>query len=158
MSELVEFLRARLARDEQIARAATPGPWRWDIRNEGSMDEQPELVSTTAPTETSILLTAAGEFDAGFVCVDSPDREHIARHDPARVLAEVDAKRRIIDEHMPTPVDAVAWEDDQAAPFGCRTCAFSSEEGVRGWGYCLTLRLLALLYASHKDYREEWRP
>jgi len=61
-------------------------------------------------------------------------------------LAEVDAKRRIIDLH-----------DDVSG--GCRTCmdAELSNDGpdAAAWP-CPTLRLLALPYADHPGYREEW--
>jgi hypothetical protein len=53
--------------------------------------------------------------------------EHIARHDPARVLADVEAKRRIVEWDAEQPVD----------------------RGV--------LNILASVYADHPDYREEWR-
>ena len=69
---------------------------------------------------------------------------HIARHDPARVLAEVDAKRRMLAIHHP-----YVPEPDQA----CLGCA-----GGIVWTDCPVLRLLALPYASHPDYRAEWRP
>jgi hypothetical protein len=64
---------------------------------------------------------------------------HIARHDPARVLAEVEAKRRIVEmgaSYVP-----------------------ELEHGDNGeWALDATLRLLALPYADHPDYRQEWRP
>ncbi|MFD3802629.1 DUF6221 family protein [Streptomyces sp. NPDC058619] len=70
----------------------------------------------------------------------------------ARVLAEVVAKRQLLDEHGDT--------NDGS----CGTCVDGQ------WGYpvlgsstpqphpCRTLRLLALPYANHPDYREDWRP
>src|SRR5688572_20799212 len=70
---LTEFLLARLTEDEAAARAAAgehgvyPGTW-WGQE--------------------------AGGEPSG---VSSEDGAHIARHDPARVLAECEAKRRIVD-------------------------------------------------------------
>lgn len=72
-----------------------------------------------------------------------------------RMLAEVEAKRRILDGHVPT--------DDRAPERGevCRTC---HEDLCDGWepdplGHpCPTVRLLALPYADKPGYREEWRP
>jgi hypothetical protein len=61
---------------------------------------------------------------------------HIARHDPARVLAEVVAKRRILDLFTP-PVSE--W----------------GSETLRLYGLA---QLLALPYADRPGYREEWRP
>jgi hypothetical protein len=57
--------------------------------------------------------------------------EHIARWDPARVLAEVNAKRRILDEAV-------------------RLMSYDGEFQF--------LELLALPYADRPGYREEWRP
>ena len=55
---------------------------------------------------------------------------HMARRDPARALVEVEAKRRITERHA--------------------SCGGPSP--------CEDLRLLALPYAGHADYRDEWRP
>lgn len=146
MNELVEFLRARLDEDEAAAKRAAAVASRWV--DAGSL----LLGLTEEPNIYELDFAAATNYRYDDALT------HAARHDPDRVLADVQAKRRIMDEHMPTPVDAVAWEDDQEAPYGCRTCAFSSEEGVRGWGYCLTLKLLALPHAGHEHYRDKWRP
>jgi hypothetical protein len=70
---------------------------------------------------------------------------HIARHDPARVLADCDAKRRIVErlsgylssEHDPEPEGAWELLDDHA------------------WA---TLYALALPFADHPDYDPSWRP
>jgi len=53
---------------------------------------------------------------------------------PTRVLAECETKRRIVElcAYWQRPVDGLDGED--------------------------ILRLLALPYADHPDYREEWRP
>lgn len=58
--------------------------------------------------------------------------DHIARHDPKRTLAEVKCKRRILAE---VPCTDLGRD-----------------------GYCRTAKLLALPYADHPDYRDEWRP
>lgn len=86
---------------------------------------------------------------------DGPsDGAHIARWLPARVLAECEVKRRIVDEHKPTkPKYSTRMER------GCLTCGTA-----QGWddraneANCNTLRLLALPYADHPEFREEWRP
>lgn len=81
--------------------------------------------------------------------------EHIARHDPARVLREVEAKRRIIDEHR-----EISGE--------CQTCAYFGDDEDSGGNVfryrenadypCMTVQLLALPYADHPDYQADWRP
>lgn len=70
--------------------------------------------------------------------------DHIARHDPARVLAEVDAKRRILAEVYPEVAKAEELIQEEWHSGG-------NADGD-------LLRLLALPYADHPDYRQEWRP
>ncbi|MFB6776511.1 DUF6221 family protein [Streptomyces sp. NPDC056352] len=80
---------------------------------------------------------------------------HIARHDPARVLREVEAKRQTINRHSPVP-----GSDGQAHDTTiCDACsAYDREDGVQvGQQYpCDTIRLLTLPYADHPDYRSDW--
>ena len=64
--------------------------------------------------------------------------EHFAYRTPGRTLAECEAKRRIVD-------DAMALGPDGRVMFPSRQ-----------HGY--VMRCLALPYADHPDYREEWRP
>lgn len=64
------------------------------------------------------------------------------RHDPARVLAEVDAKRRILD----------TWECEN------QDRDRHVEGETRAWLMDEVLQALALPYASHPDYRQAWRP
>ncbi|BFP50005.1 hypothetical protein KCMC57_63730 (plasmid) [Kitasatospora sp. CMC57] len=144
-AELLAFLRARLndtARKAQAAIRDGAARWHAELNREydgyAVADEHGEPVAYNEGAPSIAQAT------------------HIAEHDPARVLAEVDAKRRIIDEHA----------DD----FGdCRVCAdpaTSSDDvdGNRDWSRtakpspCQTLRLLALPYAGHPDYRPEWVP
>src|SRR6266851_9644248 len=80
MIDLVVFLNARLRDDEAAARAAAPGPWRG--RDAGSWSE-------VAPAK------GTGP--------EAADTEHIARHDPARVLREVAAKRAILEFYLEPP-------------------------------------------------------
>lgn len=76
-------------------------------------------------------------------------RKRITAHEgnrTSRALAEVAAKRRIMKAHERLPDGAF-----------CITC--DAPSGIPGEPYgCTTLRLLALPYADHPGYREEWRP
>lgn len=151
MTDLVTFLRTRLDDDEQIARAALnpkrPGDWEWR-------------------KDSRTTVTVGGD-----PIQPSPGVErgpHIARWHPARVLAEVAAKRRILD-------DMAAWK--HAVIDDCwYTCRAATEERDGGescdesegsGGPCTCgldkrrdaiARLLALPFASHPDYDETWRP
>jgi len=78
---------------------------------------------------------------------------HIARNDPAAVLADVAAKRLILAEHQPRS-ERASWDEDVTI---CATCRY---DGGLDWvAYpCPTVRLLASAYASRPGYRSEWRP
>jgi hypothetical protein len=123
-ADLVAFLTARLDEDRKIAFEAGNGgfePWTFD----------PEL---TWESEAGPVHGKYGSWNG----------QHIARHDPARVLAEVDAKRRILNEF--TMIELPARSSGDTAAVG----AFVKMQAV--------LRLLALPYADHPDYRPEWAP
>lgn len=71
------------------------------------------------------------------------------------VLVECEAKRRIVAMHHDDREHACPNEDGATDHYG----------HLHGWAeedqypqICPTLRLLALPYADHRDYREEWRP
>lgn len=159
MTDLTDFLLARIAEDEEVARAAIrpdrPGThWHWVMdatdtpvalghlqraQNDGesvslrTVEEYPTRNGWSLPH----FVVQSGE-------VHGSGGEHIARWDPARVLAECQAKRRI--------VKAWASARDAANDTGeMRT--YGEEEGLEE-----ALRLLALPYADHPDYRDEWRP
>jgi hypothetical protein len=123
--DLVEFLRARLARDEQIARDSSSAPWKATPSGTINLDSD-------APA-----FVAKAENDAY--------AEHIARHHPARTLAEVAARRQIVDDY-----EKNAWILAQ----GHRTPELEAAQAARE----PVLRLLALPYAAHPAYRPEWRP
>ncbi|MFC8491795.1 DUF6221 family protein [Streptomyces sp. NPDC057235] len=123
-SDILAFLRARFDEDFTDARAAKPGPWHADG---GS-------VYATHPTDEVVTYTESAD--------------HIARHHPKRVLAEVEAKRKLLELHREI-------EDPEAMQDFCYTCDVTGEYPEYP---CTTLRLLALPYASHPDYRDTWRP
>ncbi|MGI5171892.1 DUF6221 family protein [Spirillospora sp. CA-253888] len=140
MNDLVAFLLARLDEDEQAARDA--GGDRWHIG---------DAVDPTKPCNVHTFPDVRGVAqECGWL-----HAEHIARHAPERVLAEVEAKRRIIAEHSLRPAEELLTG---APEFGCETCHDHSEYGIRPRGWCETLRLLSLPYADRPGYREEWRP
>lgn len=84
--------------------------------------------------------------DCGPCCSECPTCPN-----PGRVLAECDAKRRIVEHHA----RVADPEGDDLADL-CAVCDANGPE-AQGWP-CDTLRLLALPYADHPEYREEWRP
>jgi hypothetical protein len=121
---LTEFLLARIAEDEVVARAAADKDLdRWaaggGVEAEWRDGMDPDLNTMIAYDEGRPTEAQA---------------EHIARHDPARVLAECAAKRRIVEMH-----EAAVNHDEMC-----------------GWP-CETLLALAAVYADNPEFRDEWR-
>ncbi|MCL6734393.1 DUF6221 family protein [Streptomyces neyagawaensis] len=128
MDDLVQWLRAQLDQDERIARRAGGLAW----------SRPPEYLGDPAAIRDSE--------QERVVCYEGWPSEgqavHIAEWDPARVLREIDAKRRIIDQHE----------------------RYSAERRrmMGGWDPqsddSPILAALAAVYADRPGYREEWRP
>lgn len=98
----IAFLRARLDEDEQVARVATAGSWRWE--NEEFEDEPcphisewchhgPDLQSSALDGwgDPLVVIRSYG-YDTNGIYIKRPDAEHIAHWDPKRVLSEVEVK------------------------------------------------------------------
>lgn len=141
MPDLATWLRDQLDEDERVARAATPGQWAVfvetydvvEIRTAASREDR------RGPTDQVVT---PGDYEA----VDRPDAEHIARHDPARILAEVAAKRAIIDFHDPGP----GWGY-------CAECVDPTDSDLKSEWPCWHIRVLAVPYAGEPGYLDEWR-
>lgn len=161
MTTLTDFLLARIAEDEAVARGAIdperPGThWRWIDAGEqgGPAEPDPETGGEYLDMQASIWLCTVEEFPTSSVGplpavaiasaqeVKSGAAAHIACFDPARVLAECEAKRRIVHEF--TGESPHANYDD---------CGDECVGNALHW----VLRVLAQPYADHPDYREEWR-
>jgi Family of unknown function (DUF6221) len=119
VKDLVEFLRARLDEDGQAARVAKSDDY-WHAWHESTL--------------------AAWQFKDDVAA-------YVTKLVPTRELAEVDAKRRIVDwcegaieagEIKPNST----WNDDAAG----------AEVGEH------VLQLMALPYADHPDYDPKWAP
>jgi hypothetical protein len=140
---IVEFLLARLQEDDDTARAATAGPWHDDGGCVSNADYQ--------ITDYGAYTQANGEPEEWEERQQRADSAHIARHDPARVLREVAAKRRIMERHSLsgatkfTAYCAGGHYDSDGFP------EVELED-------CPELRDLAAIYSAHPSYREEWKP
>lgn len=95
---------------------------------------------------------------------DEGAAEHIALHDPAHELAEIDAKRRRLERHRPerrrlTLLDADG--ETSHAFYVCTACTpnLTIEPGqdVVEWP-CPDIRDDAAVYSGNPGYRSEWRP
>jgi hypothetical protein len=141
MDELVRWLREQLDRDEGLAKTAfgdhNAAVARWNEPWSGTVEIGPD--------------------EDDLPCYDSGISRHIVNWDPARALAEVDAKRRILDLHAPST--------DHKSRAVCQHCSelCHSRSGLGcddpDAPYpCPTVQLVALPYTDRAGYREEWRP
>ena len=153
---LADFLLARIAEDEAVAKAAPCDNAGWFV--DPSPGHDGEWLVDSNPS---------------LICYGNSNRdtqEHIARHDPARVLAECEAKRRIVKWHKNWPV-LVETRPEQSRMDGTvdtvpyrmtKQIAWATEQQYRErFGSepptGPILRFLALPYADHPDFRDEWR-
>lgn len=72
---------------------------------------------------------------------------------PARVLADVAAKRKVMELHEIVPADVGFG---QSKGFGCVTCDWDRDYGIAPTGGCDTLRALASVYATHPSFNPDW--
>lgn len=139
MNDLIEFLRARLDEDAAVVRALTvPHEWHTGPGDDPEWTSE-ELVCMWPPE-----FHTPYEQDKHWrgLPVSGPElAAHVARHDPARVLREVEAKRQILEAHGGDLGPQVMF---------CPHCEHDTP--------CPTVRLLAAVYADHPDYRPEWAP
>jgi hypothetical protein len=126
MDDLVQFLHTQLDEDERAARRA------------GDSFRQIGETGVIVATEGDRAEECASANWAGIA-------EHIVRHDPARVLREVEVKRQVIREREDARATAEADPSDVSAR-------------VALLAFGIALRALASVYADHPDYREEWAP
>lgn len=169
---LTGFLFERIAEDEAVARAASIGSESWRL---GEFDETVLWWPPSSPEKIAWNREHFGDEAAaaharwgGQTIESSGDKiaPHIARHDPARVLAECGAKRRLVALHeraiwfQPSSplIDRATGRpitEEGTHPGGCIVCA--GDDSSASWP-CDTLRVLASVYADHADYRDEWKP
>jgi hypothetical protein len=149
VTTLTEFLEARLAEDQEAAEAAGRTPWTF---KEVDWLDYGRWIIEDEEDETTVFRDVNGAYYAAV---------HAARHDPARVLREVSAKRAILEAHKVTvrkedrlPFDPYTGEPtEEQYEVECEICGWVDTDPTTA---CLTLRHLAAAYSDHKDFREEW--
>ena len=146
--KLAEFLTARIDEDEATARAAC-------IPASDRYLPHPELTIWRYVEDEEVIFDYNdGDSWPRYVTMDNEGihasvsevtGRHIARHDPARVLAECEAKRRIVEGLQNILRDAPEQADGTA---------------LRGYVEALwvVVQELAAVYADHPDYRPGWKP
>jgi hypothetical protein len=143
---------ARIAEDEEVARAASPAPWSYP----GVASVAGGTLYDSTRRIADVTYEQPEDHDGSIVrhlLVPEADANgtHMARWDPARVLAECEAKRRIVSLHTTEP--RVIWREEVVDGDPDPRLVPHVESAPNP-----TLRLLALPYTDHPDYDETWRP
>jgi hypothetical protein len=141
---LVEFLTARL--DEDEAPTWTLSPYACDpgcCAPEGWVGVQCRYCDSSPVYGGTVeAMTSSAEEHAETI------------HQRSRVLRDVEAKRRVLDE-------VFRYEATIDAEWGCGHSAEAIRAGKcpdTDVGDIAALRVLAAVYADHPDYDEAWRP
>jgi hypothetical protein len=121
--DLRAFIEARLAEDERAALAIKP-----ELRGWQTAGGWPEHYPTKVVSGEVLIV----DDDADMATEVMP---HIVRHDPARVLREVAAKRALLLE-----IDSELADDPSVI------------EGMTGD----RLQIMASVWSDHPDFRTEW--
>lgn len=136
MTELADFLRARLLERRAVAEAASnlqdDPEHGWGISDSGG---------EYAPTEKRRWITP----HIG-VLYEPESADHVVANNPAVILADIDAKVAIVDAYVSAEkiLDAWACPDDRD---------IGRSDGIEE-----AIRYLALPFAEHPGYKEDWRP
>lgn len=153
MTSLTDFLLERVAEDETVAQSARAlqdhGDDRW-------------YVDGPAEKSRKWWVYATGEKFHHEATAD-----HIARHDPARVLAECAARRRVVELHTDC-YEECAWKYGETVyDSGPVVTVLPSRPGdglmvrrsiaTRPAIGCPTLLALAAIHSSHPDFDPAWR-
>lgn len=141
------WLREQIQADRQLAKRARFSPQTktsrsssWTLKDRGTWPGgvRPYLFGVEAFDEQGVGVFVANGVERG---------EHIERWDLAAVIADLDARLRIVDLH--TGGHECSGYDHQGEIDHCRY--------YHDFEYCSTLRLLAAPYADRPGYRPTWR-
>lgn len=147
MTDIAEFIRARLDDEERDARAAYRpggnGPWTVDVSPSGRAtvwQRRPEReAGSSLPPEVHLApVIGTATPIAGTAIIDNAREvcEHIARQDPAATLARVKALRELVEF----------------------CTADTLQPGGEAWTADIALGLVAAIWDDDPAYDESWRP
>lgn len=127
---LVDFFRARLDEEDAAAKAAGGESWQLGLRP----DE-----------DIRFVVFDSREVRGG--AVDEETLRHIGRHDPASVLRDVEADRRLLDAYEDAAGNRGGgeWTDSSAG----------YADGMEA-GLLLAVKIRAERFSTHRDYRPGW--
>lgn len=167
---LADFIEARLDEDEAIARAGSggtvigePGNWstapggdEWEAsRTDCDEDELLVALRPGLPRPPDVMTGMWGaivdfkpEFEDRGAASPLPQLQHAARHDPARVLAEVAAKRLLIGNWRKLIIEIDAEPDPER-----RERLALTRHGLDQFAF-----QMAAVHSAHPNYRPRWTP
>jgi hypothetical protein len=134
INEVIAFYRARLDEYEQVARGVT-GSGRWSAYIEGGDD--------------GWAIEDAEKGDPGAIVGDEAMTQHIALHDPARVLKKVAAGRGLI---------RLYWQACDQIEMLAGYGAAADGSKVAAESYANTILVNAAVWDDHEDWVASWRP
>lgn len=148
MNDLIAWLRQQLDTDEQTAVRA--GGSEWEVGPAFGARENMVRIR-----EQGVLVDSVGSCAESWAFVGQvasipnwrENAQHIATHDPARVLRQVAAQRSILN------LCAAAMDAGQIKPGTTWNDDAAGAEVAEA-----TVRLLGEVYRDRPGYREEWRP
>lgn len=152
MTDIAAFLAARLDEEHQLALDAEyssgGGTWLFEGPSPDGKSRPGRLKLGDGPWLISDPELRAPTFGDNF---DGYQLEHIARHDPARVLAEVAAKRHLLE-----------WCTEVTKHFDWTTLnapgLLLHDPNARATNTAtLAMQTMAVSYADHPDYDASWR-
>ena len=153
MDELARWLGQQLDEDERIAQATA---WCWSAQIDNSWTARPprdEEEGWTVWSKGSALMASG---------LEEADAQHIAAHDPARVLREIDADRALVAAYEQACRKRTEIADEHwgaAGPSGGLSAVerWKEHDAVAEALKPHVLRRAAV-YADRPGYRDDWRP
>jgi hypothetical protein len=151
---LLDFLLARLAEDRAAARAcAAVYPPPWELSDRGWV----AYVKADAPAFREVARLEQGTASGSESRWLGEALDHVARWDPARVLAECEVKWRIVEAYREERNRRDIYQAADPHSEGIEQEKSRRSSAARCRGLEIAVELLALPYVGHKDFRAEWQ-
>lgn len=142
--DIVAFLTRCLDEDQQLAEAAAavdPAPWTANADDAFGGIRERHGTGLVIAADDVALWDCEG---SNMLCMTAESAEFIAAHDPARVLADIAAKRELLLWH----------EEDRYRVGRCSNC--HTNLGQSHLWPCHVVKLLAAPYAGQPGYNPAW--
>ena len=167
---LLSWLREAITERLELARKADTGErWEADKHYDAlwTVDLKPglgQVENWEEARDAQVPVPGLAPYEAPrFLAVFSAHACHIAASDPQDTIARCEAELAILDEHyiLFKGSSDEKWEEFSVVSIGgadkdhgCVTCHYYGMGGVKGYGICRTVRLLAAGYKHHPGYAE----